>query len=290
MAPSVAPARKGETFNERSKGKDIRMSNIQAAKAVATAIRTSLGPRGMDKMIQKGDGEVLISNDGATILSQMQVMHPTAKMLVELSKSQDIEAGDGTTSVCVIAGALLDACSTLLSKGIHPTQIASSFLTARSHAERILEGISQPVDLANRESLISAVNTCLSSKVVSQNSDTLAPIAVDSVLGVIDAATATNVDLRDIRMVQQVGGTIDDTELVDGIVFDKGAKKSAGGPTKVDNAKIALIQFCLSAPKSDMETTWSCPTTRPWTACCARSASTSWACARRSRRAAPTWC
>ena len=86
-------ARTGETFNERSKGKDIRMSNIVAAKAVATAIRTSLGPRGMDKMIQKGDGEVLISNDGATILSQMQVMHPTAKMLVELSKSQDIEAG-----------------------------------------------------------------------------------------------------------------------------------------------------------------------------------------------------
>jgi T-complex protein 1 subunit delta len=244
---------KGETFNERSKGKDIRMSNIVAAKAVATAIRTSLGPRGMDKMIQKGDGEVLISNDGATILSQMQVMHPTAKMLVELSKSQDIEAGDGTTSVCVIAGALLDACGNLLSKGIHPTQIASSFMKACNAAETILEGISRPVNLSDRESLISAVNTCLSSKVVSQNSNILAPIAVDSVLGVIDAATATNVDLRDIRMVQQVGGTIDDTELVDGIVFDKGAKKSAGGPTKVDNAKIALIQFCLSAPKSDME-------------------------------------
>jgi len=213
--------RSGETFNERSKGKDIRMSNIVAAKAVATAIRTSLGPRGMDKMIQKGDGEVLISNDGATILSQMQVMHPTAKMLVELSKSQDIEAGDGTTSVCVIAGALLDACGQLLSKGIHPTQIAASFMKACNAAETILESISRPVDLTRREDLISAVNTCLSSKVVSQNSDILAPIAVDSVLGVIDSATAKNVDLRDIRMVQQVGGTIDDTELVDGIVFDK---------------------------------------------------------------------
>ncbi|GMH63835.1 hypothetical protein TrRE_jg6606, partial [Triparma retinervis] len=247
-------SRSGETIlGGTSKGKDIRTSNIQAAKAVATAIRTSLGPRGMDKMIQKGDGEVLISNDGATILSQMQVMHPTAKMLVELSKSQDIEAGDGTTTVCVIAGALLDACGQLLNKGIHPTQIASSFLRACKNAETILEGISKPVDLTDRQSLINAVTTCLSSKVVSQNSDVLAPIAVDSVLGVIDAATAKNVDLRDIRMVQQVGGTIDDTELVDGIVFDKGCKKSAGGPTKVEDAKIALIQFCLSAPKSDME-------------------------------------
>jgi len=247
-------SRSGETtVGGTSKGRDIRTGNIQAAKAVATAIRTSLGPRGMDKMIQKGDGEVLISNDGATILSQMQVMHPTAKMLVELSKSQDIEAGDGTTTVCVIAGALLDACGQLLNKGIHPTQIASSFLKACNTAETILEGISRPVDLQDRQSLIDAVTTCLSSKVVSQNSEVLAPIAVDSVLGVIDAATAKNVDLRDIRMVQQVGGTIDDTELVDGIVFDKGAKKSAGGPTRVDNAKIALIQFCLSAPKSDME-------------------------------------
>ena len=249
----MSTAVKGETFNERSKGKDIRMSNIVAAKAVATAVRTSLGPRGMDKMIQKGDGEVLISNDGATILSQMQVMHPTAKMLVELSKSQDIEAGDGTTSVVVIAGALLDACGVLLSKGIHPTVIATSFNKACAHAEKILEGISIPVDLSDRDSLIRAVTTCLSSKVVSQNSDVLAPIAVDSVLGVIDCKTATNVDLRDIRMVQQIGGTIDDTELVDGLVFDKGAKKSAGGPTTIENAKIGLIQFCLSAPKTDME-------------------------------------
>ncbi|GMI60921.1 hypothetical protein ScalyP_jg2181 [Parmales sp. scaly parma] len=253
MAEAAPAAVKGETFNERQKGKDIRMSNIVAAKAVATAIRTSLGPRGMDKMIQKGDGEVLISNDGATILSQMSVMHPTAKMLVELSKSQDVEAGDGTTTVCVIAGALLDACGSLLSKGIHPTIIAASFMKATALAEKILEDISIPVDLADRHSLISAVTTCLSSKVVSQNSDVLSPIAVDSVLGVIDASTATNVDLRDIRMVRQVGGTVDDTELVNGLVFDKGAKKSAGGPVKVDGAKIGLIQFCLSAPKTDME-------------------------------------
>merc|ERR1712194_662825 len=235
------------------KGKDVRQSNIVAAKAVANAIRTSLGPKGMDKLMELSNGEVLISNDGATILSKMDVQHPAAKMLVELSQSQDIEAGDGTTSVVGIAGALLESCSTLLSKGIHPTTIASSFVKASAMAQRISEDISVSIDLSDREKLISAVNTCLSSKVVAQQTDLLAPLAVDSVLGVIDPATATNVDLRDIRIVQQIGGTLDDTELVDGLVFSKGSTKSAGGPSQVSKAKIALIQFCLSAPKTDMD-------------------------------------
>eukprot|EP00560_Eucampia_antarctica_P002692 CAMPEP_0197833592 /NCGR_PEP_ID=MMETSP1437-20131217/19464_1 /TAXON_ID=49252 ORGANISM="Eucampia antarctica, Strain CCMP1452" /NCGR_SAMPLE_ID=MMETSP1437 /ASSEMBLY_ACC=CAM_ASM_001096 /LENGTH=530 /DNA_ID=CAMNT_0043437721 /DNA_START=48 /DNA_END=1640 /DNA_ORIENTATION=+ len=251
----MAPRSTGETLQERSKGKDVRTSNIVAAKAVANAVRTSLGPRGMDKLMQLGNGEVLISNDGATIMSKMNVLHPAAKMLVELSQSQDIEAGDGTTTVVVIAGALLEACGSLLDKGIHPTTVASSFKKAAEEATKILEQVSRPVDLNNREDLISAVCTCLSSKVVSQNSDLLAPIAVDSVLGVLgdNRHTATNVDLRDIRMVEQMGGTVDDTELVNGLVFNKGSNKSSGGPTQVSNAKVALIQFCLSAPKTDMD-------------------------------------
>jgi len=228
--------------------------SLEKKKAVANAVRTSLGPRGMDKLMELSSGEVLISNDGATILSKMNVLHPAAKMLVELSQSQDIEAGDGTTTVVVIAGALLEACGSLLSKGIHPTAIASSFMKAAQQATKILEGIAKPLDLNNREDLISSVNTCLSSKVVCQNSELLAPIAVDSVLGIIeDCETALNVDLRDIRMVEQVGGTIDDTELVNGLVFKKGATKSAGGPSSISNAKIALVQFCLSAPKTDMD-------------------------------------
>lgn len=109
------------------KQRDTRMNNIIAAKAVSDVVRTSLGPRGMDKMIQNSKGKVLITNDGATILKQIDVVHPTAKMLVEISKSQDIEAGDGTTSVVVIAGALLNACQLLLEKGIHPTQISQGF-------------------------------------------------------------------------------------------------------------------------------------------------------------------
>jgi len=244
----------GETLHERSKGKDVRTSNIIAAKAIANSVRTSLGPRGMDKLMQLPSGEVLISNDGATILSKMNVLHPAAKMLVELSQSQDIEAGDGTTTVVVIAGSLLETCGTLLNKGIHPTAVASSFMKAADQATKILEGISQPVNLNNRDDLISAVKTCLSSKVVSQNSDLLAPIAVDSVLGIlVDRESAKNVDLKDIRMVEQVGGTIDDTELINGLVFKKGSTKSAGGPSQISNANIALIQFCLSAPKTDID-------------------------------------
>lgn len=207
----------------------------------------------MDKMIQKGDGEVLITNDGATILSQMEVFHPTAQMLVQLSKSQDVEAGDGTTGICVIAGALLNACSELLGKGIHPTLIAESFKHAAAKATEILISVARPVDLMDRSSVLDAVNTCLSSKVVHHNADVLAPIAVDAVLNIIDPTTATNVDLSDIKIVKQVGGTMDDTELVNGLVLQNGVKHVAGGPTKVENAKVALIQFCISAPKTDME-------------------------------------
>ena len=204
--------------------------------------------------MQLADGEILISNDGATILSKMKVIHPAAKMLVDLSQSQDIEAGDGTTTVVVLAGAMLNACSSLLAKGIHPTAIANSFLRASDKACEILQDMSKPIDLTDRDALLNAVETCLSSKVVAQNSSLLAPIAVDSVLGVVENVdTSRTVDLRDIRLVTQVGGTVDDTELVKGLVLTKGSTKTAGGPSVMNNAKIALIQYCLSAPKTDMD-------------------------------------
>ncbi|CAB9526057.1 Thermosome subunit beta (Fragment) [Seminavis robusta] len=259
---SVSQRRSGETLGDNTKGRDVRISNIVAAKAIATAIRTSLGPRGMDKLLTKGSGEVIISNDGATILKNMQVLHPAAQMLVDLSQSQDIEAGDGTTTVVVLAGALLEACATLLAKGIHPTVIAQSFLLASEKTCEILKEMSRPVLLTDRQALLNAVETCLSSKVVAQNSDLLAPIAVDSVLGLLGVTPSTspedipsNVDLRDIRIVQQVGGTVDDTELVTGLVLNAPKINAPGAPTVIQNAKIALIQFCLSAPKTDMDNT-----------------------------------
>ncbi|XP_064623770.1 T-complex protein 1 subunit delta-like [Lineus longissimus] len=244
-------AGKKSEYQDRDKPSQIRYSNITAAKAVADAIRTSLGPRGMDKMIQGSSGDVTITNDGATILKQMQVLHPAAKMLVELSKAQDIEAGDGTTSVVVIAGSLLDASQKLLAKGIHPTTISESFQNAAAKACEIIEESAVKLELSDRETLLKSAATSLNSKVVSQYSSILSPITVDAVLKVIDPATATNVDLNDIRVIEKLGGTVEDTELVEGVVFNQ--KTAGSGPHRVEKAKIGLIQFCLSPPKTDME-------------------------------------
>lgn len=184
----------------------------------------------------------------------MEVLHPTAKMLVEISKAQDIEAGDGTTSVVVMAGAFLKASSELLAKGIHPTQISDGFQIAIEKALEIIDDMATPIDLNDRDALIQNAITSLSSKVVSTSSDLLAPMAVDAVLKIIDKETAKNVDLRNINVTRKLGGTIDDSELIDGLCFvDKKASHYAGGPTRIENAKIGLIQFPMSAPKTDLE-------------------------------------
>ncbi|KAH6582568.1 hypothetical protein BASA50_010675 [Batrachochytrium salamandrivorans] len=253
MTTAAAAGPKASQFKDKSKPVEVRSSNIVAGRAVASAIRTSLGPKGMDKMIQFGRNEVVISNDGATILKHMAVMHPAAKMLVDLSAAQDVEAGDGTTSVVVLAGSLLGAAESLLDKGIHPTTIAEAFTRAADKATEFLTEMSTPLELSDRESLLKSASTSLNSKIVSQYSGLLAPIAVDSVLRVIDPATATNVDLKDIRLVTKVGGTIDDTQLIDGLVLTQNVIKSAGGPTRIEKAKIGLIQFQLSPPKPDMD-------------------------------------
>lgn len=280
----MAGSLSGETYTERSKGKDVRHSNIVAAKvslvqsealgvkfsaskvslcfslfsflrqAVAAAIRTSLGPRGMDKLIEK-DKEVIITNDGATIMSHMKVLHPAARMLVETSQSQDVRAGDGTTTVVVLAGALLESCEGLLRRGIHATRVSKALREASEFACDSI--VKKPVDWRNREALLQAVTTCLDSKVVASSMEDLAPIAVDSVLALVKNSTSDHpmVDLRDVRMVERVGGTLEDTELIEGLVLTQKSQKTAGGPTSVKDGKILLLQYCLSAPKTDMDNT-----------------------------------
>ncbi|GFZ51901.1 T-complex protein 1 subunit delta [Saitozyma sp. JCM 24511] len=257
-APAPTQGISDSHFSDKASGSgtgkptEVRLSNMNAAKAVSDAVRTSLGPKGMDKMIQTGTGEVVITNDGATILKHMAVLHPAARMLVELSQAQDIEAGDGTTSVVVLAGSLLAAAEKLLSQGIHPTTIAQAFQKAATKAVEFLDDMSTPVDLNDRDSLLRAAGTSLNSKIVSQYSSTLAPIAVSAVTRLV-TPTSSNVDLRDIRIVKKVGGTIDDTELVEGLALNQGVIASAGGPTRMEKAKIGLIQFQLSSPKPDMD-------------------------------------
>merc|ERR1719367_41778 len=212
-------------------------------------VAPSLGPRGMDKMIQNAKGEVTITNDGATILDQMKVMHPAAKMLVNLSKAQDIEAGDGTTSVVVLAGSLLEASEKLLNKGIHPTLISDAFQKASAKSAELLQEMAMPVDLSDREKLLQSANTSLNSKVVSQHSSELSPIAVDAVLKVADTEK-NNVNLKDIKIIKKLGATVDDTELIEGLVL---SQRVAGGVKKMEKAKVGLIQFQVSPPKTDMD-------------------------------------
>ncbi|KAK4181559.1 putative T-complex protein 1 subunit delta [Triangularia setosa] len=255
---AIAPAATGgsnATFRDKEKPLAVRSANIVAARALADAVRTSLGPRGMDKMIRSGKGETIITNDGSTMLKSMAVMHPTAKMLVQLSNAQDVEAGDGTTSVVVICGSLLGAADRLLAKGIHPSVISESFQRAAAAAVQVLHEMSQPIALTDTSSLLQAANTSLSSKIVSQYSNLLGPMAVNAVTKTIDLKTADNVDLRNIRIIKKVGGTIEDSELVDGLVLTQPVIKSAGGPIRMEKAKIGLIQFQLSPPKPDMENT-----------------------------------
>jgi len=244
---------KERAFKEASKAKDVRLTNIEAAKAVADAVRTSLGPRGMDKMIAQDSGEVLITNDGATILDRMMVQQPAAKMLVELAKAQDVQAGDGTTTVTVICGSLLKRCMNLIQKGIHPTVISDAFYSAAKKADEILLSMSQPVDLSDRANLLKAASTSLNSKVVSQHASLLAPMAVDCILRVMDPARPDSVDLRDVKIVKKQGGTVDDSEMVDGLVFTQKASAVGGAPTRVEDARIALVQFHISPPKSDLD-------------------------------------
>jgi len=241
----------GSTYNDKSDTEDVRLRNMVAAKAIADIVRTSLGPRGMDKMVIDGRGDVVVTNDGATILKKIQVESPAARMLVELSRAQDTEAGDGTTTVVVIAGSLLNSAKGLLSK-LHPNVISRSFRMAADKAVEVLEGMAFPVDLSDRDTLIKNASTSLNSKIISQNSSLLAPLAVDAVMKVVQEGS-TICDLADVKVIKCFGGTVDDSEMVDGIVFPRKAAHFAGGPIRCENAKIGLIQFCISPPKTDME-------------------------------------
>ncbi|KAA3452582.1 T-complex protein 1 subunit delta [Gossypium australe] len=249
----------GNGFKEKDKPESVRTSNIVAAKAVSDSFR----PTRNGQMIQAANGEVTVTNDGATILNQMSVVHPTAKMLVELSKAQDIEAGDGTTTVVILAGSLLDAAEKLLAKGIHPTTISDSFRRAATFSEKILDEMSTPVDINNDEELIKLAATSLNSKVfvilsafvgypkpvVSQHSQILAPMAVQAVKKIMTNIDDQNVNLRMIKIVKKLGETVDVSQLIDGALIEQNSM-GHGGPSRVEKAKIGLIQFQISPPKT----------------------------------------
>ncbi|OXB65187.1 hypothetical protein ASZ78_004944 [Callipepla squamata] len=240
---------KDQERKTRLMGLEALKSHIMAAKAVASTLRTSLGPNGLDKMMVDKDGEVTVTNDGATILNLMDVDHQIAKLMVELAKSQDDEIGDGTTGVVVLAGALLEQAEQLLDRGIHPIRIADGYEQAARIAVDHLDKISDsfPVDPQNIEPLIQTAKTTLGSKVVNRCHRQMAEIAVNAVLTVADMERK-DVDFELIKVQGKVGGRLEDTQLVKGVIVDKDFSHPQM-PKELKDAKIAILTCPFEPPK-----------------------------------------
>ncbi|XP_007959388.1 T-complex protein 1 subunit epsilon [Chlorocebus sabaeus] len=240
---------KDQDRKSRLMGLEALKSHIMAAKAVANTMRTSLGPNGLDKMMVDKDGDVTVTNDGATILSMMDVDHQIAKLMVELSKSQDDEIGDGTTGVVVLAGALLEEAEQLLDRGIHPIRIADGYEQAARVAIEHLDKISDSVlvDVKDTEPLIQTAKTTLGSKVVNSCHRQMAEIAVNAVLTVADMERR-DVDFELIKVEGKVGGRLEDTKLIKGVIVDKDFSHPQM-PKKVEDAKIAILTCPFEPPK-----------------------------------------
>ncbi len=236
----------------RSRGKEAQKNNIAAAVAVADTIKSTLGPRGMDKMVIDSMGDITITNDGATILGEIDVGHPAAKMMVEIAKTQDDMVGDGTTTVVVLSGELLKKAEELLEQDIHPTVIVGGYQKAVKKAVEVLEKVAVPVDLGDRESLKKVAMTSMRSKAVSSARDFLAEIAIDAVNQVSEKrGDSMLADIDNIQIVKKEGKSILDTTLVKGIILDKEVVH-AGMPKRVEKAKIALLNAALEVEKTEM--------------------------------------
>ena len=237
-----------------SKGREAQKNNLTAAKLVAEVVKSSLGPRGMDKMLVDTLGDVTITNDGATILKEIDVQHPAAKMVVEVSKSVDNEVGDGTTSSVILTGALLEKAEELIDKNVHPSVIVDGYTAASNEALQILDKIAIKVKTDDKDLLAKIANTSMYSKLVSEDSPVLSKIVVDATQLIADINEKTKVlkvDLDNIKVEKKAGGSIHDTSLIRGIVLDKEVVHS-GMPKRIEKAKIALINSPLEIEKTEM--------------------------------------
>jgi len=236
----------------QQKGKDAQQNNIAAAKLVAELVKSSLGPRGLDKMLVDSLGDVTITNDGATILKEIDVQHPAAKMIVEISKTVDNEVGDGTTSSVVFGGALLARAEDLLKKDVHSSTIIEGFQAASEKVLEIYSQLSKKIQPDDKASLLKIASTSMQSKLISEDSSSLSKIVVDAILSI---ATKKGdqyfVDLENIKVEKKPGGSIEDTQIVKGIVLDKEIVHS-GMPTRIEKANIALINSALEIEKTEM--------------------------------------
>jgi len=238
---------------KREKGKGAQFNNIAAAKAVADAVRSTLGPRGMDKMLVDSMGDVVITNDGVTILKEIDIEHPAAKMLVEVAKTQDEEAGDGTTTAVILAGELLKKAEDLIEQNIHPTLIAHGYRLAAEKATEIMERDSAKVSIKDTEVLNKIAVTAMASKSASGQKDLLADLSVRAVTAVAEERDGRfTVDDDNIQVTKKHGGSVSDTSLVEGVIVDK-ERVHPGMPQQVENARIALVDAALEVKKTEID-------------------------------------
>src|SRR5213593_2471917 len=237
----------------QTKGRDAQKNNIAAAKLISEVVRSSLGPRGMDKMLVDGLGDVTITNDGATILKEIDVQHPAAKMMVEISKATDNEVGDGTSSVVVLAGALIEKAEELITKDIHPTIIVDGYRKSAIKSIELFNHIAQKIDGGNKAELIRVARTSMQTKLVSKESTELSEVVVNAALQVSEPnESGYNVDIDDVKVEKKAGGSLRDTKLIKGIVLDKEVVHG-GMPKRVEKAKIALINSALEIEKTEFD-------------------------------------
>ncbi len=238
---------------QRSTGRDARASNIMAARIVSEAVKTSLGPKGMDKMLVDSFGDVTITNDGATMLKEMDVQHPAAKMMVEVSKTQDDEVGDGTTSVVILTGELLGKATELMLKKVHPTVIIEGYRQAEEKALEILESIAMKVESKDKEVLMRVSKTTMASKLVNQHSEYLSNISVNAVLQIAEPeGDGYTVDLDMIKIEKKPGASMTDTRLVSGLIIDKEVVHD-GMPKQIKEAKIGLLNAAMEIEKTEFD-------------------------------------
>jgi archaeal chaperonin len=239
--------------SSQNRGKEAQRNNIAAAKLIAEIVRTSLGPRGMDKMLVDSLGDVTITNDGATMLKEIDVQHPAAKMLVEVSKTTDNEVGDGTTSAVVLAGALLEKAEELLDKDVHPSVVVDGYTKAAKKARESLQAIAEKVGPEDKTWLVKVARTSMQTKLVSKEAEELATLVVDACLAVTEKnAESYRIDIDNVKVEKKPGGSLKDTSLIQGIVLDKEVVHS-GMPKRMEKAKIALISAPFEIEKTEFD-------------------------------------
>ncbi|MBI5065946.1 TCP-1/cpn60 chaperonin family protein [Candidatus Woesearchaeota archaeon] len=237
---------------KRTSGRNAQSNNIMAAKLVAETVRTTLGPKGMDKMLVDSMGDITVTNDGVTILEEMQIEHPAAKMMVEIAKTQEEEVGDGTTTAVVIAGELLKKAEDLLEQEIHPTVVVRGYRLASEKAQEILKRIAEKITINDDDLLKKIAMTAITGKGAESAKELLAEIAVNSVKKVVERGDKFVFDKENIKLEKKVGGSIEDTQLIEGIVLEKEAVH-AGMPKNIKNARIALIDCALEIKNTEIE-------------------------------------